>query len=332
MFQIDRQPSRVFFWRYCWQFALLLAAGRKASRADCSPRRDCIGYGAQALISEGPKKGKQLATKQQTIGLIGSGRMATALARGCVQSGLVAAAEVLAADPHQQARQTFAEQVPGAELADDNRQVLAAADLVILAVKPQVMPEVLRQIAEHVEDHHVLVSIAAGIPLKKIATVLPAGTRLVRVMPNTPCLVGLGASCYSLGPTATAEDGKRVQQILESVGRAFSVDEKMLDAVTGLSGSGPAFAYTMIEALAAGGVGEGLSHELAGQLAAQTVRGAAEMVLTTGKSPAELRNQVTSPGGTTLAGLEALEQQQGAAAFRAAVQAATRRSIELGQS
>lgn len=258
--------------------------------------------------------------------------MATALARGCVQSGLVAGSQVLAADPHEDARQAFAQQVSDAQVVDNNEQVLATADLLILAVKPQVMPDVLSQLAGDVESRHLLVSIAAGITLEKMAASLPAGTRTIRIMPNTPCLVGFGASCYSLGATASAEDGQMVKQILQSVGQAFEVKEEMLDAVTGLSGSGPAFVYTMIEALATGGTQQGLPDELAGQLAAQTVRGAAEMVLTTGKSPAELRSQVTSPGGTTLAGLEILEKQQGSAAFRAAVEAATRRSVELGES
>ena len=150
-------------------------------------------------------------------------------------------------------------------------------------------------------------------------------------MPNTPCLVGLGASCYSRGASATEADGLLVRQLLESVGTADEVEERLLDAVTGVSGSGPAFVYTMIEALTTGGTQMGLPEELALSLAAQTVRGAAEMVLAGNATPAELRQQVTSPGGTTLAGLKALEERQGAEAFRAAVEAATKRSIELGQ-
>jgi len=269
---------------------------------------------------------------KQTIGFIGAGRMATALARGCMQSGLVRATQMLAADPLEDARSTFAGQVPDVRLADDNGQVLAAADLVVLAVKPQVMPVMLSQIANMVESRHLLVSIAAGITLKKMADGLPPGTRLVRVMPNTPCLVGLGASCYCLGCHATVEDGQRVHEILESVGRAFEIDERLLDAVTGLSGSGPAFVYSMIEALAAEGTTQGLPVELAGELAAQTVRGAAEMVLATSRPPRELRDQVASPGGTTVAGLDAWEKHQGADAVRAAVAAATQRSLELSQS
>ena len=273
-----------------------------------------------------------MARFTQTIGFIGAGRMATALGRGCVTSGLVPGEQVIAADPSDEARGRFAQQVPGAQLAADNRQVLAQADIVVLAVKPQMMSTVLVDISPGVESRQLLVSIAAGVTLAKLTAGLPAGTRLVRVMPNTACLIGLGASCFSRGAAASEGDAELVGQILRSVGLAFEVEESMLDAVTGLSGSGPAFVYRMIEALAEGGTAMGLSGDLALELAAQTARGAAQMVLTTGQSPVELREQVASPGGTTLAGLEVLEAQQGPAAFRAAVEAATKRSVELGQS
>jgi pyrroline-5-carboxylate reductase len=269
---------------------------------------------------------------QHTLGFIGAGRMATALGRGCVTSGLMPGNQVIAADPSDEARRTFAEQVPNSRSAADNAGVLAVADIVVLAVKPQMMQSVLAELSPHVEPKQLVVSIAAGVTLAKLAAGLPRGTRLVRVMPNTPCLVGLGASCYCRGTTASAEDGKLVSQILQSVGIAYEVEEKMLDAVTGLSGSGPAFVYRMIECLAEGGAAQGLPQDLALELAAQTAKGAAEMVLTTGRTPAELREQVTSPGGTTLAGLQVLEAQHGPAAFRAAVEAATQRSVELGQS
>lgn len=257
--------------------------------------------------------------------------MATALARGCVQSGLVATNQVLAADPHAEARRAFTEQVPGVAVFDNNEPILSHADLVILAVKPQVMAAVLAEIKLQVTERHLFVSIAAGITLARLAAGLPAGTRLIRVMPNTPCLVGLGASCFSRGPTATDSDAEHVRQILASVGQAFQVPENLLDAVTGLSGSGPAFIYRVIESLAEGGAAMGLPAELALQLAAQTAKGAAEMVLITSRSPAELREQVTSPGGTTLAGLNKLGELQGAEAFREAVIAATKRSKELGR-
>ena len=280
--------------------------------------------------SEG-KWGRFLPSFAPTVGFIGSGRMATALARGCVASGLMHANQVLAADPSADSRRAFSEQVPEVEVFDVNEPILKRANVVVLAVKPQIMPTVLGEIASHVTKHHLVVSIAAGITLERIGKGLPAETRLVRVMPNTPCLVGAGASCFSRGPTATDEDAEHVRKILVSVGQAFEVSEDLLDAVTGLSGSGPAFMYRVIESLSAGGIAMGLPPELALQLAAQTARGAAEMVLTTGRSPSELREQVTSPGGTTLAGLNKLTELRGAEAFRDAVIAATQRSQELGR-
>lgn len=258
--------------------------------------------------------------------------MATALAQGCVRAGQASPEGIVASDPLPEARSKFVEGLPGATCLEDNRAVLEMADAVVLAVKPQMMDQVLATIRDAVEPRHLLASIAAGIPLARLAAALPPGTRLVRVMPNTPCLVGMGASGYSLGRHAAAADGQTVRTLLESVGEAFEVEETLLDTVTGLSGSGPAFVYSMIEALAAGGVAMGLSAETALQLAAQTARGAAEMVRQTGLSPAELRAQVMSPGGTTVAGLEALTRLEGPAAFEAAVVAATQRSRELGQS
>lgn len=266
------------------------------------------------------------------LGFLGAGRMATALARGCVQAKLVSAADVLASDPSDAARAKFERDVAGAKSTPDNAAVLAASDTVFLAVKPQMMAGVLGGARSAVEPRHLVISIAAGITLARLADGLPPGTRLIRVMPNTPCLIGLGASCYSRGPLATADDAALVERLLKSVGKAYEVAEPQLDAVTGLSGSGPAFIYTVIESMAEGGVAGGLPQQLALELAAQTALGAASMLEATGLSPAELRDQVTSPNGTTLAGLESLRRLEGAAAFRAAVEAATKRSIELGQA
>lgn len=257
--------------------------------------------------------------------------MATALGQGCVLSGLVAGEQVLAIDPSEAAFNQFAKQVPGVRAATDLGHLLAGSDIVVLAVKPQVMPEVLAELAPHAQPRHLFISIAAGITASTLAKGLPRG-KIIRVMPNTPCLVGYGACCYSLGREATESEGNLVARILDSVGTSTLVKEPMLDAVTGLSGSGPAFIYTVIEAMANGGTDMGLPPDLALQLATQTARGAAEMLLATKQSPAELRDQVTSPGGTTLAGLEKLGELAGAEAFRAAVEAATKRSIELGQS
>ena len=179
---------------------------------------------------------------------------------------------------------------------------------IILAVKPQQMAAGGDWIArQNWPPDNWLVSIAAGMRLASLAEWLGPGLRMVRVMPNTPCLVGQGASAYSLGEHATAEDGALVGRLLRALGSAWQVEEKLLDAVTGLSGSGPAFVYVMIEALSDAGVRMGLPRQIATEMAAQTVRGAAEMVLTTGEHPAVLKDRVASPGGTTIAGFQALE-------------------------
>jgi len=270
-----------------------------------------------------------LATK---IGLIGAGRMATALARGFVQASLLAPEAIRASDPNQAARDAFARQVPGAEVLTENAAVAAWADVVLLAVKPQQMSAALAEIRGVLAPGSLVVSIAAGVPLERLAAGLPSGQRIIRVMPNTPCLIGQGASAFSRGEHAMADDGRLVAELLGAVGFAVEVPESMLDAVTGLSGSGPAFVYSMIEALAQGGARAGLPAELAAELAARTVAGAAQMVLQTGDTPAVLRERVTSPGGTTLAGLAMLEERGFGEAVMSAVTAATDRSKELGQA
>ena len=267
----------------------------------------------------------------QRIGFIGAGQMAIALGQGFVRSGLLAAEMILASDPVGEARDRFA-QATGGRTTARNVEVAAASDVLFLAVKPQQMAKLLPELRPALTAEKLVVSIAAGVRLSVLAAGLGSQTRLVRVMPNTPCLVGVGACGYCLGQQATAEDGQLVEQLLGSVGVALMVDEPLLDAVTGLSGSGPAFVYLMIEALSDGGVRMGLSRKAATTLAAQTVRGAAEMVLASGEHPAVLKDRVTSPGGTTIAGIEALEAGGLRAALIAAVAAATRRSIELGNS
>jgi pyrroline-5-carboxylate reductase len=271
------------------------------------------------------------AGESPRIGFLGAGKMATALAQGWLAAGLAAPERVLASDPLAAAREAFAA-ATGVCTATENREVVASSDLLVLAVKPQSMRAVLAEVAPVLAGRHFIVSIAAGVTLRQLGEVLGANRRLARVMPNTPCLVGASASGYSLGEAATPEDARLLDRLLNAVGRAFRLPEPLLDAVTGLSGSGPAFVYVMIEALSDGGVRVGLPRDVATALAAQTVFGAAKMVLETGKHTGELKDMVTSPGGTTIAGLHALERAGLRAALMDAVQAATQRSAELGKA
>jgi pyrroline-5-carboxylate reductase len=263
------------------------------------------------------------------IGFLGAGRMATALARSWVAAGLAHPEHIKASDPLPEARQAFSA-ATGIQAGSDNREVVSASELLVLAVKPQSMTALLAEIRSWITPRHLIVSIAAGITLNQLEAGLGGERRLVRVMPNTPCLVGASASGYSPGRNATPEDVAVVDRLLKTVGMAFRLPEGLLDAVTGLSGSGPAFVYVMIEALSDGGVRMGLPRDVATALAAQTVLGSAKMVLETGSHPAALKDMVASPGGTTIAGLHALERGGLRAALIDAVEAATRRSVELG--
>jgi pyrroline-5-carboxylate reductase len=264
------------------------------------------------------------------IGFLGAGQMATALAKGWIAAGLLDRTASVASDPLPAAWTRFAADT-GVRVVDTNPAVLAACRVVVLAVKPQVMPAVLGELRPHVTPDHLFVSIAAGVTLDQLADHLGRDTRIVRVMPNTPALVGATAAGYAAGPAATAQDVELVGTLFAAVGTAFPLPEKLLDAVTGLSGSGPAFVYVFIEALADGGVRAGLPREVALKLAAQTVLGSAKMVLETGTHPAALKDAVASPGGTTIAGLHALERSAFRAATMDAVTAATQRAEELGK-
>lgn len=255
--------------------------------------------------------------------------MATALANGFIKAGLTTADRLLAADVDEGARQRFAN-ATGASTTADNALVAGKSDLIILAVKPQQMPGVAAGLHGKIDASRLIVSIAAGIRLATLSEGFGQQLRIVRVMPNTPCLIGKGVCAYSLGQNATPEDGALVGQLLAPLGSHWMVEEKLLDAVTGLAGSGPAFVYVMIEALGDAGVRIGLPRTMAAAMAAQTVQGAAEMVLATNEHPAVLKDRVASPGGTTIAGLQALEVGGVRAALMAAVEAAARRSIELG--
>lgn len=265
------------------------------------------------------------------IGFLGAGKMATALARGWITAGLTTKEGVMASDPLPQARADFTA-ATGASAVADNRQVVASSELLVLAVKPQSMRELLAEIRPVVTSRHLVVSIAAGTTLQFLADNLGPERRLIRVMPNTPCLVGASASGYAPAETATEADTALVDRLLQAVGLAFRLPESLLDAVTGLSGSGTGFVYVIIEALSDAGVRVGLPRDVATALAAQTVFGSAKMVLETELHPAVLKDMVTSPGGTTTAGLHALERGGLRAALIDAVVAATVRSRELGNS
>jgi pyrroline-5-carboxylate reductase len=265
------------------------------------------------------------------IAFLGSGNMAEALVKGLLGSGVAAPAEIVCAEPVA-ARRDLLRQRYGISVTASNVEAVSAAELVVLSVKPQVAEAVLTEIAPSLGASRLLVSIAAGVPIAAIARRLGAGARIVRTMPNTPALVGAGATALARGGAATEADLALAKSLFEAVGIAVVVDEHLLDAVTGLSGSGPAYVFLAIEALADGGVKAGLPRATAIALAAQTVVGAGKMVLETGEHPGKLKDQVTSPGGTTIAGVHALETAGYRAALIAAVEAAAKRSKELGEA
>lgn len=256
--------------------------------------------------------------------------MATALARGVISAGLVKAAQIRASDPSPAARNSFAEKI-GARASDRNLDVVQFAQVLILAAKPANVPALLEEIRPAVTPAHLLISIAAGIPIARLEGGIAAGTRVIRVMPNTPALVGASASAYALGKSATSADAALTEKLFSAIGLVFQLKESLLDAVTGLSGSGPAYVYLVIEALSDGGVAAGLPRDVATKLAAQTVFGSAKMVLETGQHPAALKDMVTSPGGTTVEGLHELEKGKLRGVLISAVRAAAEKSRKLGQ-
>jgi pyrroline-5-carboxylate reductase len=264
------------------------------------------------------------------IGIIGAGKIGGAIARGIIRAGLAAKDRVMASDVSAELRRAIADEL-GIEVTPDNGVLCDFADIVILAVKPQTLDGVVREIAKRLGSSKLLVSVAAGVPLSRIETNLEPGARVVRVMPNIPCVVGAGAAGYTGGAHATVKDLEHVDAILKSFGVALPVEERYLDAVTGLSGSGPAFVFLFMEALADGGVQAGLARDVALRLAMQTVYGAARMALESSKHLGALKDEVASPGGTTIAGIYALEQRGFRGAVMEAVVDATKRSKELGQ-
>lgn len=264
------------------------------------------------------------------IAFLGTGNMAEALVKGLLGAGTASAEEIVCAEPRLERREEIALRY-GVKVIVSNLEATEQADVVVLSVKPQTMEQLLDEIAPAVDHRKLVISIAAGVSIAAIARKLGAGVRIVRTMPNTPALVGAGATALARGAHATDWDLEQARSLFQAVGTTVIVEEHHLDAVTGLSGSGPAFLFLVIEALADGGVKVGLARPVAMTLAAQTVLGSAKLVLETGEHPGRLKDQVTSPGGTAIAGVHALEQGGLRAALIAAVEAATRRSRELGE-
>jgi pyrroline-5-carboxylate reductase len=267
---------------------------------------------------------------EHTIVFVGAGNMAGALIRGLIGTGTVPADRIIAADPDQDRLRALEAELE-IRVTSDNAEAVKDATVVVLAIKPQVFAQVLPGLSAAVPPHALLISIAAGISTRIIERSFPDGSRVVRAMPNTPALVGAGASAIAGGTHATDDDLELAETLFRSVGISVRVPEEQIDAVTGLSGSGPAYVFAMIEALRDAGAREGLPEETALQLAAQTVFGAARLLLDEKEAPEVLRDRVTSPGGTTRAGLDALAAAGFADAIMGAVRAATRRSVELGK-
>ena len=276
------------------------------------------------------------------LGFIGGGKMAAALIKGVLKSGICTPADVTVCDVHAPTAEKLRGET-GVMIAASTAEVVGASEVIVLAVKPgDALAAIQGATSQQMEssmrwawqgggkEGKLLISIVAGLSIASLEKAAGDKLRIIRVMPNTPALVLAGASGFATGTQATDADAEIAQKIFGGVGLAVRVKESLLDAVTGLSGSGPAYVYMIIEALADGGVLMGLPRDLALQLAAKTVAGAAEMVMQTGMHPAALRDQVASPGGTTIAGIEALEAGGLRAALIAAVRAASQRSVALG--
>jgi pyrroline-5-carboxylate reductase len=273
---------------------------------------------------------KKKPSSKPAIGFLGAGNMAGALILGLIQSEAVTPERILASDVKQE-RLTQLSKEYGIRVTLDNHALVRDSAVIVLSVKPQVVDKVLTVIGPDVRKDQLVISIAAGVPIAALEARLPAGTRVVRTMPNVAALALAGATAISAGTHATESDLRAARGMFEAVGRVVTLDESLLDAVTGLSGSGPAYVMLMIDALADGGVKVGLHRDTALLLAAQTVYGAAKLLLDTGDHPGRLKDMVTSPGGTAIAGLHTLESGGLRRTLIDAVEVATLRAGELGE-
>ncbi|MCG9969547.1 pyrroline-5-carboxylate reductase [Pelotomaculum terephthalicicum JT] len=266
--------------------------------------------------------------KGQRIGCLGGGAMGEALVAGMLREGLVDASEIYVSDIEHR-RLEYLNKKWGVNTASDNIAVVKAADIIILAVKPQVIIPLLKEIVPAVRKEHTFISIAAGVAIEQIQSCFAGRIPVVRAIPNTPCLVGEGATALSAGKYAGEENMRKAMAVFAAAGKAVVVPEALLDSVTGLSGSGPAYMYVIMEGFIDGAVRLGLPRDTARVLIAQTMLGAAKMVLETGEHPGKLKDMVTTPGGTTMAGLFALEEGGVRALMMKAVANATQRAREM---
>ncbi len=268
--------------------------------------------------------------KGKKICFIGAGNMAEALVRGLIRAGSASPEDIICTGRRDEQLEMFRKNYAVA-VTKDNYTAAKASEVVILSVKPQAMSKLLDQIAGAIDPGKLVISIAAGVPIAAFERKLGRGARIVRAMPNTPALVGAGATAISSGEHATQDDMNVAKALFDAVGVTVNVDEYLLDAVTGLSGSGPAYVFLIIEALSDAGVKVGLPRYTAMKLAAQTVLGSAKLQIETGTHPGQLKDQVTSPGGTAIAGLHTLEAGGLRTTLINAVEAATLRARELGK-
>jgi pyrroline-5-carboxylate reductase len=266
----------------------------------------------------------------KTIGFVGAGNMAEAMIRGLLRGKVFTPGQVVASAPREERRRELAETY-GITATADNREAARQA-IVVLSVKPQIIGRVLDEIGVDIAAEALVISIAAGVPVAAIQSKLATGTRVVRAMPNTPALVDAAATALARGEHALESDLDDARRIFDAIGITVVLDESQLDAVTGLSGSGPAYVFLILEALADGGVKVGLSRRTAQLLAAQTLFGSAKLLLETNEHPGRLKDMVTSPGGTAITGLHTLENGGVRTTLMNAVEAATRRSRELGEA
>jgi pyrroline-5-carboxylate reductase len=267
--------------------------------------------------------------KTRRLGFLGAGNMSGALIKGLLHAKVLPPERILASDVKADRLEQL-HKLHGIRTTTDNHALLRESDVIVLGVKPQAIDKVLTDVGAEVRSDQLVVSVAAGVPIDALEARLPAGVRVVRAMPNTPATVQAGATAIAGGAHAREDDLRVARELFEAVGRVVVLDEGLLDAVTGLSGSGPAYVMLIIEALADGGVKVGLHRDTALLLAAQTVFGSALLLLETGEHPGRLKDMVTSPGGTAIAGLHTLESGALRKTLIDAVETASRRSAELG--